>query len=354
MKKIYQDTTFYLIVFILTYFIYIYPFEILNEFLFDDRIDRKTSFIYTFCISILVIFYFRSKNTFAPLKLFIYEGMGIGFISFWIINFALIISFFDIVSNKILGLLSLFIIFFISLIGLIFGRIIFIKKLNFKTKKINKDFKFIFLSDVHLGTNSIYHLQKILNAINKLDYDFVLIGGDLIDSSSFNLKDLSILNKHINKPIYFVTGNHEYYINHYKEKINNLKNYNISVLHNNSVNINDINIVGIDDKQSLENQVKEFNRLKDNYKFNLLLIHKPAIWDQVKNNVDLMLSGHCHNGQIIPFNFFVRIQFKYIYGLYKHLNKSNLYVSSGSSCWGPRIRVGTKNEIVYVNISHND
>ena len=62
-----------------------------------------------------------------------------------------------------------------------------------------------------------------------------------------------------------------------------------------------------------------------------------------------MICGHTHNGQIFPFNYFVRLQFKYTFGLYSSSN-SNLYVSSGAGCWGPRMRLATSNEIVYINI----
>ena len=161
MKKLYQDSTFYLVVFILAYFIYVYPFEILNNFLFNEKTNRKSSLIYSLCISILVIFYFRSKNTFFPLKIFIYEGMGIGFISFWIINFSLIINYFDIISQYKLGIISLFLIIFITFIGLIYGRLIFTKEIKIFSNKIKKKYNFIFISDVHLGTNKISHLEKI-------------------------------------------------------------------------------------------------------------------------------------------------------------------------------------------------
>ena len=60
-----------------------------------------------------------------------------------------------------------------------------------------------------------------------------------------------------------------------------------------------------------------------------------------------MLSGHTHNGQIFPFNLLVKLQFKYIYGLYKE-KTSRLYVSSGIGCWGPKMRIGSNNEIVYI------
>ena len=347
-KKLYQDSTFYLVIFIISYFIFIYPVEIINELIFYEKPNRRSSLLYSLFISILVIFYFRSKNTFFPLKLFIYEGMGIGFISFMVVNISLAINYFATLDTHIIGLISLFIIFSLSLIGIIFGNLIFIKNLKISSYKIKQLTNFIFISDVHLGTNSISHLQKILDKFKILKYDFVLIGGDLIDSSSFDLSKLSVFNQ-INKPIYFVTGNHEYYLKNYKEKLSQFHKFGINTLNNNNIKLNDINIIGIDDKQDSKNQIKNFLKIKDSEKFNLLLVHKPSIWDEVKNDADLMLSGHCHNGQIMPFNLLVKLQFKYIYGLYSHY-KSNLYITSGSACWGPRIRLGTFNEIVHVEI----
>ena len=46
------------------------------------------------------------------------------------------------------------------------------------------------------------------------------------------------------------------------------------------------------------------------------------------------------------------LKFKNIYGLYEKLT-SKLYVSSGSGCWGPKMRLGTKNEVVDILISKN-
>ena len=126
------------------------------------------------------------------------------------------------------------------------ARYINIKNINLISKKIKQNYKFIFISDIHLGSNSINHLKLILKKINNLDYDFLLIGGDLIDSSSFNLEKLSILNE-IDKPIYFVTGNHEYYISNYKEKISNLNKFNLNILNNTNSIFEEINIIGIDD-----------------------------------------------------------------------------------------------------------
>ena len=348
MKKIYQDSTFYLIIFILSYFIYIYPFEILSELLFNEKANRKTSLYYSLLISVIVIFYFRSKNTFYPIKLFVYEGIGIGFISFWIMNIILIIDYFFTVDSYKLGIISIILILLITTYGLFFGRLIFLKEIKLSSNKITSNYNFLFISDLHLGTNSRKHLQRILKKIKNIEFDFILIGGDLIDSSSFDINQLSSFNT-ISKPIYFVTGNHEYYISEYKNKLKKLNEFGIKILNNEILNFKEINLIGIDDKQTSDKQSEKTIKLINKKYFNLLLIHKPSIWIAVKDSVDLMLSGHCHRGQIWPFNFLVRIQFKYNYGLYKGIN-SNLYVSSGAGCWGPRIRLGSRNEIINIQL----
>ena len=130
MKKIIQNTLFYIVVFCVTYFIYVYPFEILNELLFNELVNRRVSFYYTIIISVLIIFYFRSFESLKPLRFFIFEGMGIGFISFWVVTFFYILSFFMSHYSYLFGLLSLFVIFILTLISFFYGSKIFTKELN--------------------------------------------------------------------------------------------------------------------------------------------------------------------------------------------------------------------------------
>ena len=138
MKKIYQDSTFYLVIFIISYFIYVYPFEILNSFLFKEKFSRSSSLYLTLIIGALIILYFRTKITFYPIKIFIYEGMGIGFISFWIVNISLIISFLFDIEPQIIGYTSFFIIIVLTIYSLINARYINIKNINLSSKKIKK------------------------------------------------------------------------------------------------------------------------------------------------------------------------------------------------------------------------
>jgi predicted MPP superfamily phosphohydrolase len=65
-----------------------------------------------------------------------------------------------------------------------------------------------------------------------------------------------------------------------------------------------------------------------------------------------MLSGHTHNGQIIPFNLIVSRVFDRIKGMY-YLGQTRLYVSQGTGTWGPVMRVGTGSEITLFELSPN-
>ena len=348
MKKI-RSYVFFIIIFFITYLLYVFPFEIINKYLLNEETNIKNSLINTIIFTTLIIYYLKSHNTFSPLKFFVYEGIGIGFISFWVVCIGIILNFINAFNEFSIGIFCIILIVLISGFGFLKGRKINVQKIELFSSKVKDEYNFIFISDVHLGTNKIIHFLNILKKIKSIKYDFLLIGGDLIDSNSFNIDDLAILNE-FKKDIYFVNGNHEYYLKNYQEKIKKLKQYNIKVLINQSQKIKGINLIGIDDLQNIEDKIKHVKKLRKENLYNLVLNHKPDIWEQINDQIDLMLSGHTHNGQIFPFNLIVKLKFKYNYGLFKKEN-SNLYVSSGSGCWGPKIRIGTSNEIIHFKLN---
>ena len=336
------------ILFIFSYLIFIFPFEVilswLGRFTSLQETILSTVFVYLVCL-----YYFRSKSSNIIIKFFVYEGMGIGTISLFIVIFILILSLL-VTINDAQKIFIFFIIFFPLIIyGFLNAKNVSVKQLKFSHSKIKKNLNFVFLSDIHIGSNSPKILNKMIPLINQQNPSFVLIGGDLIDSSSFKIQDLDEM-KNIKAPIYFVTGNHEYYIEDSQKHLNDFKNQNIKVLDNESIIIEEIKIIGLSDKQKKEIKINKFNQLFDIDYFNLLLVHQPSIWNSLKEKANLTLSGHTHNGQIFPFNLIVKIQFPQIYGVYSHL-KNYLYVSSGAATWGPKIRIGSKNEIICINLN---
>ena len=338
------------ILLIFTYLVFIFPFEILASWIGKPgssfEIISSTLVVYFICL-----YYFRSKNSNKILKFFVYEGVGIGSVSLFIIIPLLFIELFLDIPDKY-KLISFFSLQIPLLIyGFLNARLLKIKNLNIKNTLIKRDHIFVFISDVHIGSNQPRSLTKIVSKVNEIKPEFLLIGGDLIDSSSFHIKDLSALNE-IQCPIFFVTGNHEYYIQNYQKHLDNLKSVGIRILDNQSILLDEINLIGINDNLTINDKKKEYIRLAKTDYFNLLAVHQPSLWKQIKNDVDLMLSGHTHNGQIFPFNLIVKIRFPEIYGLYIS-GKNLLYVSSGVATWGPKIRLGSNNEIIKVKLSSN-
>ncbi len=342
---------FALLILLLSYLLYVHPVFLISYLIFDFKTSLFYLIIPSLIITCVTLIYLKTHFTNSLIRSFIHNGMGLGFIGFWVFNIGLLFSIFQKDYKYEIGCSSFFVFFLLSLHGLIQGRLIKLKVLKFESAKINAAAKFLFLSDVHLGSNPRSHLEKICTTIEKLDFDFLLIGGDLFDSSSFNSKDLIPL-KRIKSPIYFVTGNHEYYVKDYQIKLQALPMQNISILDNESIILGEINLIGISDNQSPERQFLLAQSMIKKNLFNLLLVHKPSVWEKAREFTDLMLSGHTHNGQIFPFNFLVRMQFKTVYGLFKE-KQSRLFVSSGSGTWGPRMRIGTNNEILQVEISPN-
>ena len=79
-----------------------------------------------------------------------------------------------------------------------------------------------------------------------------------------------------------------------------------------------------------------------------LILYLQTRYGGDSNQQKMALRLFCLLTQV--FDFFVRIQFKFKYGLYEK-NNSFLYVSSGSGTWGPKMRLGTYNEVILFNLS---
>ena len=86
-------------------------------------------------------------------------------------------------------------------------------------------------------------------------------------------------------------------------------------------------------------------------RFTILMYHRPdGLEDAARAGIDLMLCGHTHNGQIVPFNRLVKRYFPRIAGRYE-AGATVLYVSPGTGTWGPTMRLGSSNEITVFELS---
>jgi predicted MPP superfamily phosphohydrolase len=111
-------------------------------------------------------------------------------------------------------------------------------------------------------------------------------------------------------------------------------------------------VIGIDDMDDHHQVERELAGIDiHDHKFVLLLYHRPRGHEAAASaGVDLMISGHTHNGQIVPFNFVVNRVFEKAAGLFRHQD-THLYVSAGTGTWGPTMRLGTRSEITLFEIA---
>ena len=348
MKNLIRFSLFTILLFCLSYALYILPYAMAGKLLFGTPLIAAVLFWPTAFVTMLLFAYMRTHNTSTSLALTAYYGLGIGFTTLWLFTIALGLSALMPVYHFEIGIVATIIAITVIGLALINGRKLTSKSLTIPTKRLSKDISFAFISDVHLGSNNMAHLERIMTQVNKAPYECLIIGGDLFDSSAFSPDQLAPLQK-ATAPIFFITGNHEYYVRDHANKIASLAGQNITILDNEAVSFGEVNMIGISDNQPMHQQAqKAANLIKDNV-FNLLLVHQPGIWGKQPEGTDLMLSGHTHNGQIFPFNFLVKLQFKASYGHYKH-GGSQLYVSSGAGTWGPKMRLGSRNEVLHITL----
>ena len=210
--------------------------------------------------------------------------------------------------------------------------------------------RLIQISDVHLGSRAPALLARILRRVNAEQPDILLITGDFIDFRNIGEAQLQAL-REVQAPIYFVIGNHERYVD-LEAICGRLRRLGVKVLRNDVCSEGQFHFIGIDDAEARDTVARILPTLQhDESRFQVLLYHRPdGLEAAASANIDLMLCGHTHNGQIVPFNFLVRRVFPRIVGMHT-LARTQLYVSPGTGTWGPVMRLGTRSEITVFNVA---
>jgi len=212
-------------------------------------------------------------------------------------------------------------------------------------------------SDVHLG-NVIRtgRLKSYVKLLNQQNADVILFAGDLIDHSMRPVEaqrmDVELRQLKATYGVYGIFGNHEYY-GDVARATDFYKNSDIMLLRDSAVTVdNRFVLIGRDDVT--QHRRKPLADIIDKLDGNLpkiLLDHNPARMDDaIKNKINLQLSGHTHNGQIFPLNLIVGKMYQLAYG-YLKIKDTHFYVSSGLGLWAAPVRIGTRSELVKINLT---
>lgn len=206
------------------------------------------------------------------------------------------------------------------------------------------------ISDVHIGSRAGGFLDRVVERLQRLEPDVVMITGDLVDFGDVPAQELAALAR-IEAPVFYCIGNHERYVD-CDEICARLESHGVRVLREAvDESFPGLVVVGLDDAERrtrVAEGLTALGTLPEGYR--VLLYHRPdGLEDAARAGVDLMLCGHTHSGQLVPFNFIVRKVFPRIAGLYE-VDGTRLYVSQGTGTWGPVMRLGTVNEITCIDL----
>jgi predicted MPP superfamily phosphohydrolase len=217
------------------------------------------------------------------------------------------------------------------------------------------------VSDIHLGSiirkRSIIKLSGILKKMNP---DIVLLLGDIVDGEIGPVMRGDLLRyftcPKCNDGLLAITGNHEF-IGGASRTIPYIESKGIRILKDEMVTLEGgIQLIGRIDRDSRRFYGKErlslgdLMKQADTTKPVILLDHQPFHLDEsAKYGVDLQLSGHTHNGQIWPLNYVTAMIYELSYG-YMKKGRTQFIVSSGYGLWGPRVRSGSRSEVLLINI----
>ncbi|MRX73292.1 metallophosphoesterase [Bacillus lacus] len=221
------------------------------------------------------------------------------------------------------------------------------------------------LSDLHLENISISP-QDILSRIKGQRIDVIAITGDFLDRKrSIPRLEPYLQALHSCNPVlgmYAVFGNHDYVLRkkNFEELKAVLHKYGFVTLQNENVQLpwngEVLNIIGIDDYSTKRSNLsKAYQDLQEGYR--LILTHDPNIVLEMDDyHYDYMLSGHFHGGQICwpkPYHLVKMgklVKMNMVKGLHEH-NGRHFYISEGLGQTGLNIRVGSRPEITFHEIT---
>lgn len=226
-------------------------------------------------------------------------------------------------------------------------------------------------ADSHVGTT--FHgegFAEHMKTIEEQHPDVVLIVGDFVDDDTTK-EDMIACCKALGEldttyGVYYVFGNHDkgYYPPEYRgydgnDLIVELEKNQVHVLQDEVELIADkFYIIGRQEKSEEYAEkratMEELTANLDPDKFSIVLDHQPQDYAAQQNvNVDLVLSGHTHGGQLFPLmtieNLTKMTPDDRVYG-YEQRENTNFIVTSGISDWAIKFKTGCKSEYLMIDI----
>lgn len=263
------------------------------------------------------------------------------------------------------GALPLLLTALLCLYGFYNARNIRTKRYALNIAKLGTPLRIAMLSDLHMNAMMTEKsLRRMVNTVNGAKADVVLLCGDIFEERTTQAQYRTVYDAleemQSTYGTYYVIGNHEYAAQKkgsvdIEELIASLQNVGVTTLQDEYVVVGDcITLAGRLDAASGERAALDTVLEDADASLPIVLLdHRPAdIAAAVDCGVDLQLSGHTHAGQLFCVGklteWFGHSEMNYGH---RKTGGLNTIVSSGVGTWGFPMRVGSRSEVVVVDLT---
>ncbi|KAH3765501.1 3',5'-cyclic adenosine monophosphate phosphodiesterase CpdA [Pelomyxa schiedti] len=215
--------------------------------------------------------------------------------------------------------------------------------------------KIAVVADLHLGVRTRWWAETVVREIKRGAPDLVLIPGDLVDIGC--TADMVRPFADLTVPVYMSLGNHEFLLGKQKAlDIIRAGAPNIHLLLDTqtiiTVNGEHLQLIGVDDRkntevviQSLKSILQRTAALPD-HMCSILLCHRPKGFPSIAatKRVDIVVSGHTHAGQLVPFFLFAKMIYRHLLGVWLE-NDCWHVVCPGTGTGVPVFRLAYRNTV---------
>lgn len=232
------------------------------------------------------------------------------------------------------------------------------------------------ICDLHSGPYMSEGMMKnYADIINDLSSDMIFIPGDLTNSNTYEAAPFAKAFRDLKAKhgVYATLGNHDYFsdpdfvaaVVKNESPITLLRNESLAL----EINGEKLAILGVDDVRrsnadydpivigNIDTTINSAMKIPDyDNTPKLMLYHKPYFLKQIsEKNIDLVVSGHTHGGQVVLAKFgntnlsLAATVSPYVSGLYKE-GSSQMYVSRGIGVVGMPLRLNCPPEITKITL----
>lgn len=161
-------------------------------------------------------------------------------------------------------------------------------------------YRIAFMTDFH--TIADEEMAEVVAVLNEKELDLLVLGGDFsMGNQHYQGTIREIARTHTTDGIFGVEGNHDFYTALFNAKVQ----YGIMPLDNNGMQIREgFYLAGVHDLWNSHANIAEAIAGANSDDFILLISHNPDVsMSQPTIEIDLILSGHTHGGQITFFGY---------------------------------------------------